>query len=192
MICFPDSEADREIRKYSWLGINKDTFSRAATTGKATGGNYKWLYDVEYVGLKAHGNSVVASIGIVQLKHLDAGNARRREICALYEEALADCPQVRRIPVARDCESSRHLYQIRVPSAHRDSLVVYLNGKGIFPGVHYRDNLDYRMYSDSKGSCPNASQASVELVSLPLHLRLTDDDVFRVCREILGYFTDKR
>ena len=192
MICFPDSEADREIRKYSWLGINKDTFSRAATSGKATGGNYKWLYDVEYVGLKAHGNSIVASIGITQLKRLDADNARRREICALYETALGDCPEIRRIPVAQGCEPSRHLYQIRVPEAHRDSLIFYLNEKAIFPGVHYRDNLDYRMYSDSKGTCPNASQASVELMSLPLHLRLTNDDVSRVSREIHSYFKDRR
>jgi dTDP-4-amino-4,6-dideoxygalactose transaminase len=192
MICFAEAEADREIRKYSWLGINKDTFSRAATADKKTGGNYKWMYDVEYVGFKAHGNSIIASIGLTQLKRLEQDNARRREVCALYDTALGECPEIRRIPVAEGCESSRHLYQTRVPAMHRDGLIVYLNAKGIFPGVHYRDNLDYRMYSSAKGTCPNATQASLELVSLPLHLRLTDEDVSRVCGEILRYFDGVR
>ena len=75
MICFADPALDAKVRMYSWLGINKDTYARIGAVGQK---NYKWHYDVEYVGLKAHGNSVVASIGLVQLKYLDEDNAKRR------------------------------------------------------------------------------------------------------------------
>jgi dTDP-4-amino-4,6-dideoxygalactose transaminase len=65
MICFSDPTLDEHVRKLSWLGINKDTYSRSAG---GTRGNYKWLYDVEDVGFKYHGNSVIAAIALVQLR----------------------------------------------------------------------------------------------------------------------------
>ena len=45
------------IRHWTWLGIDKDTFAR--TQGDST---YKWYYDVEHVGFKYHGNSIMAAI----------------------------------------------------------------------------------------------------------------------------------
>jgi dTDP-4-amino-4,6-dideoxygalactose transaminase len=56
----------------------------------------------------------------------------------------------------------------------------FLNANEIFPGVHYKDNTQYEMYSYAAGSCPNAASASQEIISLPLHLFLDDEDVFRV------------
>ena len=72
MICFNDAENDALARKLSWLGINKDTYSRTSEKG-----TYKWKYDVEYVGYKDHGNSIMASIGLVQLRYLDRDNEYR-------------------------------------------------------------------------------------------------------------------
>ncbi len=181
MICFSDQALDDTVRKYSWLGINKDTYTRSGTTRKAS---YKWLYDVEHVGLKAHGNSIMAAIGIVQLKYLDVDNKRRRAIASLYKQELSHCPQVRFIKHYPDCQSSRHLFQIRVPGKIRDQLIETLNDRGVFPGVHYRINTDYRMFQYAKGTCPNAEQASQEIISLPLHLRLTDEDVAFVSSNI--------
>src|SRR5205823_5788814 len=77
MICFRDPALDAEVRKWTWLGINKDTFARTAGQGA-----YKWYYDVEQVGYKAHGNSVMAALGLVGLKYLDVDNAFRRQLCA--------------------------------------------------------------------------------------------------------------
>lgn len=62
MICFKDGKLDEIVRKKTWLGIDKDTYARTQNMG-----NYKWKYDVEYVGEKGHGNSVMAAIGLVQL-----------------------------------------------------------------------------------------------------------------------------
>ena len=52
----------------------------------------------------------------------------------------------------------------------------------IYPGVHYTDNTEYPMYSKSKGSCPNSHKRSEELISLPLHLNMSNNDVDRVIK----------
>ena len=60
MICFHNKKYDEICRKLTWLGINKDTYAR----NSGTKGSYKWKYDVEYLGYKDHGNSIMAAIGL--------------------------------------------------------------------------------------------------------------------------------
>ncbi len=184
MICFDRSDMDNSVRKWSWLGIDNDTFVRMNNVD----GNYRWYYDVPHVGFKYHGNSIMASIGLVQLKYLEGDNERRRQVSALYEERLSCDTRIRFIEHVANSVSSRHLFQIRVPHDVRDRLMAYLNTKDIFPGVHYRINTDYTMYAYGQHTCMKAEQASVELISLPMHLRLTDDQVNYVCDHILYYF----
>ncbi|OAJ51524.1 aminotransferase DegT [Paraburkholderia ginsengiterrae] len=170
MICFRDAEDDARARKMSWLGINKDTYARTASQGA-----YKWMYDVEEVGFKYHGNSIMAAIGLVQLKYLDNDNSYRRQLANWYEELLGDQANVRLVPITKGCESSRHLFQIRVKN--RDELMLALNEHEVYPGVHYRDNTEYRMYAHGKGQCPKSHQASNEILSLPMHMGVTRKDV---------------
>ncbi len=184
MICFDRSDLDQIVRKWSWLGIDKDTYSRVSNVG----GTYSWYYDVPYVGFKYHGNSIMAAIGLVQLKYLENDNERRRQICTLYGKNLSSEKQIKFVEHTGDVISSRHLFQIRVQKEKRDELMAYLNSKNIFPGVHYRINTDYKMYSDGKNTCPNAEMASLEIISLPIHLRLTDEQVNYVSDQILQYF----
>ena len=169
MICFAQKELDSICRKYSWLGINKDTYSRTDN-----GGTYKWKYDVEYLGYKYHGNSIMAAIGLVQLKYLDIDNQYRRQIAKWYDEKFAGSTSIKPIPIPEGCESSRHLYIIEVEN--RDELLDSLNQNGIYPGVHYRDNTEYTMYSYAKGTCPKANAMSNRILSLPLHLNITQND----------------
>ncbi len=180
MICFKNAEFDEIARKKAWLGINKDTYARTAG-----GGAYKWKYDVEYVGRKNHGNSIMAAIALVSLKYLDRDNAFRRTVAGWYEAAFKGAQNVKIVPIAPDCESSRHLFQILVEN--RDELLFALNECGIFPGVHYRDNIEYRMYSYAEGTCPNARYASDHVLSLPMHMRLTHDDVMYVADMVKKY-----
>lgn len=184
MICFREQKHDAIVRKMSWLGISLDTFARTGGQGNA---RYKWLYDVEYVGLKAHGNSLMAGICLVQLKHLDKDNKKRRELADQYTKALSKNPKIKLVPGVPGCESSQHLMQIRVPAQIRNELISHLNCKSIYPGVHYRINTDYDMYRYAQGTCPKAEMASVEIISLPLHMRLETSDVERVCTEILSF-----
>jgi dTDP-4-amino-4,6-dideoxygalactose transaminase len=172
MICFADPYLDTEVRKWTWLGIDKDTYSRTLSDRA-----YKWYYQVEHVGFKYHGNSIMAAIGLVSIKYVDDDNARRRQIASWYDDELAASPQIERVPMAPGCEPSRHLYQVLVD--RRDAVMVGLNKQNIFPGVHYRDNAVYPMYADQP-PCPRAHKASERIISLPMHLLLERDDVRRV------------
>ncbi|HLY29182.1 MAG TPA: DegT/DnrJ/EryC1/StrS family aminotransferase [Aggregatilineales bacterium] len=177
MICWPTEALDTAARKWTWMGINKDTYARTSQ-----GGTYSWYYDVENVGYKYHGNSIMAAIGLVAIKYVDEDNVYRRKVASWYDELLADETRIERIPMAPNCEPSRHLYQILVDN--RDEVMAALNRAQIFPGVHYRDNTLYRMYRSAQGTCPNAAKASDRLISLPMHLRLTRSDVERVAAEL--------
>jgi dTDP-4-amino-4,6-dideoxygalactose transaminase len=53
--------------------------------------------------------------------------------------------------------------------------------------VHYRDNTMYSMYRYAAGSCPNAHGVSKRLLSLPLHLRMTENDVSRVSEVVIKH-----
>jgi dTDP-4-amino-4,6-dideoxygalactose transaminase len=179
MICFGDARLDEEVRKWTWLGINKDTYARTLE-----GGTYKWLYDVEHVGYKYHGNSIMAGLGLVALKYLEEDNDYRRQVAAWYDEDLAGCPGVEHVPMAPGTTPSRHLYQVLVDD--RDEVMVGMNQQGVFPGVHYRDNTFYRMYAHGDGTCPRARRASERLISLPMHLRLGRDEVRHVAEALRG------
>jgi dTDP-4-amino-4,6-dideoxygalactose transaminase len=182
IICFADGKLDTEARKWSWLGISKDTYTR--TVGEGT---YKWYYDVEHVGFKYHGNSIMAAIALVSLEHLEEDNAYRRRLCARYDTVLAGASGIERVAMAPDCVPARHLYQVLVD--RRDEAMLALNQRQIFPGVHYRDNTVYSMYAHARGTCPRSMAASERVISLPLHLRMSEDDaegVARALREVVG------
>ncbi len=179
MICLADPALDAAVRAWTWLGINKDTYTRTHSDGA-----YKWHYDVEHVGFKYHGNALMAALGLVGLKYVDEDNAYRRQLAAWYDEGLVGAPGIECVPMRAGSEPSRHLYQVLVD--RRDEVILALNAQQIFPGVHYRDNTLYAAYASAAGECPRAYAASERLLSLPMHLRLTRADVQRVCQALTG------
>ena len=181
MICFKRGELDEVARKMSWLGISKDTYARTNSDG-----NYKWRYGVEYVGEKGHGNSIMASIGLVQLRYLDRDNAYRRQLAKWYRELLQECgDKIKFVRIEEGCESSCHLFQILVEN--RDELMVKLNSEEIYPGVHYATNTDYKMYDYAKGTCKYADYVSEHVISLPMNLYVMREDVERICEVVKGF-----
>ena len=180
MVCFKEEKFDKLARQLTWLGINKDTFSRSQSNAA-----YKWKYDVENVGFKYHGNSVIAAIALVQLKYLDVDNAYRRQLATWYEELLGNAENIKTISIPAECECSRHAFMIMVDN--RDELLLALNESNIYPGVHYRDNTEYGMYSYANGDCPNAKNAANRLLSLPLHLDLSKKDIEYIAERVLLY-----
>lgn len=183
MICFKNGDFDEIVRKKAWLGINKDTYARTQNMG-----NYKWKYDVEYVGDKGHGNSVMAAIGLVQLKYLDRDNAYRRQISQWYRDRFEKySDKIKMVRIEEGCESSCHLFQIFVEN--RDELMLALNAAEIYPGVHYASNINYKMYDYAKGTCPYSDYVSEHTISLPLNLYLTYDDVQKICDEVIKFVT---
>lgn len=177
MICFKDKEDDELVRKLAWLGINKDTYARSNM------GTYKWKYDVDYLGYKYNGNAIMAAIALVQLKYLDEDNARRRQIVKRYTDAFNKIPEIKIIPAPYPDECSYHLYEIEVPD--RDRLMDDLQKEEIYCGVHYRDNIEYSIYRYAEGSCPKARHASDHIITMPLHIWLTDEETDKIIAEVI-------
>ena len=179
MICFPNDEDDKLVRQLSWLGINKDTYARSNK------GTYTWKYDVDYVGYKYNGNAIMAAIGLVQLKYLDRDNIRRREIVKMYNKAFESNPKIQIVKAPFEDECSFHIYELIVPD--REGLLSELATNNIYGGVHYRDNTEYSMYSYAMGTCPKAHEMSEHLITLPLQLWLTNEDVLRIIMVVNNY-----
>lgn len=175
MICFADAELDAQCRKVSWMGINKDTYSRTSSEG-----TYKWNYGVDYVGYKYNGNAIMAAIALAQLPYLDEENLRRREIVKMYDEGFAHNPKIQIIPAPYPEECSFHIYEIAVPD--REALLSELAKNDIYGGVHYRDNTEFSMYTYAQGTCPKAHEITQHIITMPLHLYLTDEDVGKIIR----------
>lgn len=172
MICFLNAEYDRLARQLAWLGINKDTYARSNK------GTYAWKYDVDYVGYKYNGNAIMAAIALVQLKYLDRDNARRRDIVEMYDNAFANNPKIQIVGAPYHEECSYHIYEIVVPD--REALLGKLAENDIYGGVHYRDNIEYSMYRYAEGTCPKARELSEHIITLPMHMWLTDEDVQKI------------
>lgn len=176
MICWANKEAADLTRMLAWCGINKDTYARSNK------GTYAWKYDVDYVGYKYNGNALMAGIALVQLKYLDEENQRRREIVKMYNEGFKNNKLIKIIPAPYENECSYHLYELQVPD--REALLDYLSANDINCGVHYRDNTEYSIFSFGKGTCPNAHNVSQHLITMPLHMWLTDEDVKKVIQKV--------
>ena len=176
MICFNDEKSDKLARQLAWLGINKDTYARSNK------GTYAWKYDVDYVGYKYNGNAIMAAIGLVQLKYLDEENQRRREIVKMYNEGFKNNKNIQIVPANYADECSYHLYELILPD--REALLEFLSKNDINCGVHYRDNTEYSMYKYANGTCPYAHKISQHLITMPLHMWLTDEDVKKIIEKV--------
>lgn len=181
MICFKNKHYDEVCRKLTWLGINKDTYAR----NSGTKGSYKWKYDVEYLGYKDHGNSIMAAIGLVELQYLDETNEYRRELAKCYDAVFAKEPKVQVIGAPYADECSYHIYEIAVDN--RDGLLEFLQKHDIYAGVHYRDNTEYEMYAYDHGKCPNAHSMSNKILTVPLHMHLTKADVEMIANKVVEF-----
>jgi dTDP-4-amino-4,6-dideoxygalactose transaminase len=128
-------------------------------------------YDVTSVAPNYYMSEISAAIGLVQLKKLDSLNLRRREIAKRYFNELK---VKEKMPFSKD--SAYHLYWIL--TSKRQELINYLNSVGIEVGTHYRPihtMTAYRQFADS--SLPVTERVGKEIITIPIHPNLTDEDV---------------
>jgi dTDP-4-amino-4,6-dideoxygalactose transaminase len=118
-------------------------------------------------------NDIEAAIGLAQLDLIDQENRRRADIASAYRQALSDVSGVTLTTQSSDRTSSFHLFPVLVEN--REAFIAKLKDAGIGVGVHYRRNDEYPMYR--KSNLPGAEWFSSRVVSLPMHMCLTDDDV---------------
>jgi dTDP-3-amino-2,3,6-trideoxy-4-keto-D-glucose/dTDP-3-amino-3,4,6-trideoxy-alpha-D-glucose/dTDP-2,6-dideoxy-D-kanosamine transaminase len=135
-------------------------------------------------GMNSRLDELHAAILSEKLPLLSGYVKRRRTLAALYD---AELPQhVTRLRTTEGCEHARHLYVVRVRD--RDALAARLLAVSIDTGVHYRRALHHMPAFQAArlpdSGLPHTEAHAREVLSLPLHPTLTEDDVVRVCREI--------
>lgn len=159
-------------------GMNRDAWKRFDKSGS-------WYYEVVLPGFKYNMTDLQAAIGLAQLARLEGFQVRRREVVGAYEEGFKDLTALE-LPVERaEVESSWHLYVVRLRleqlSIDRNAFIEALKAKNIGTSVHYLPVHMHPFYRDKYGyrakDCPVAADAFSRMLSLPLHPRLTDDEV---------------
>ena len=128
-------------------------------------------------------SDIHSALGRAQLKRLDGFIERRRQIAALYDEALEGLASVERPVVRQGAESAWHLYVIQVPAEHRRRLFERLRERRLGVQVHYLPvhwHPYYRQHGYADVSCPAAEEHYSRSISLPIYPRMTDDDVHHV------------
>jgi dTDP-4-amino-4,6-dideoxygalactose transaminase len=134
---------------------------------------------------------MAAVIGIQQLKKLDAFNSKRIANASVLTKAINDIKGLSAPEVFADKKHVYHQYTIRVTSAYpltRDELKKKLEEKGVGCAVHYPIPIHRQPYYQSLGFSdylPIAEKASNEVLSLPVHPSLTDQDLNYI-KEVLN------
>jgi dTDP-4-amino-4,6-dideoxygalactose transaminase len=119
------------------------------------------------------------------LKKIDSFIARRREICRRYDSAFKNNPGIHCLPINYD-NVAPHIYVIRVKNGRRDGLMGYLKNLDIETGINYLPNHLHNYYSRKKVSLPETEKACQEILTIPLHCGLSDDDVNQVIQGVTG------
>ena len=135
------------------------------------GSHQKYVHD--YQGYNSRIDELQAAVLDVKLRHLDADNARRQQIAALYINKVNNPAIV--LPTPSD--SVYHIFPVL--SARRDELQAYLKDNGIETLIHYPiPPHRQRCYSEwSTLSLPITEQISEQELSIPCHQAMTDGEV---------------
>jgi perosamine synthetase len=141
------------------------------------------VFEVNMQGFRYHMSNINAAIGLAQLKKIDGFIARRREICRKYSRAFKDIPGIACLPVNYD-NVAPHIYVIRVRNGLRDGLMEYLKNLDIETGINYMPNHLHHFFARKKVSLPATEKAYQEILTIPLHCGLTDDDVDKVIQGV--------
>lgn len=141
------------------------------------------------LGLNYRLNEVNAAVGREQLTHLMDWNQARNDIGQKYTSRLNDIEEVVTSMVADDAFHVYHHYPIQVPD--RESFRLALDEQGIDTAVHYENAVHEQPAVESRvksANNPRAEHLCDRIVSLPMHPRLADEKVDRVCKTIREYY----
>ena len=133
--------------------------------------------EFDKLGFTMRLNTVNASIGRVQLRHLDEKTTRRREIVSIYRKNLAhDCI----LPENKDGKSVYH--QIVIKHEKRDNIRKELTDNEIGSAIYYETPIHKQpIYEEFGYKLPNSEKFSKEIMSLPSYPQLTDEQVLEIC-----------
>jgi len=155
-------------------GIKKSTYERQHS-------QEPWFREASYAGYNFRMSSILAAIGVEQLKKLDAMNARRREHAAYLNKKLS----FDEIDLPVELKGCRHVYQmytIKVKKVVRRDFVLGLRKKGIMASVHFTPPVHLQKYYAEKyryliHDLPVTERVADSIVTLPMYPGLTKKEL---------------
>lgn len=178
IIVTQDSTVLGRVKDARLLGVERDTEQRYA-------GRRSWEFDVTRQGYRYHMSNVHAAIGRVQLRRFEHEfGPRRVQLAQRYEARLGGVRGIAMLelnlgPVVP------HIFPLRILDGRRDAVRAALEGAGIESGVHYKPNHLLTLYGGGSIRLPATEQIYDELLTLPLHPGLADNDIDRVCEVVI-------
>jgi dTDP-4-amino-4,6-dideoxygalactose transaminase len=194
MLVTESDDIARRARAMRLHGISRDVFDRYRSKTPS------WYYEVVAPGFKYNMPDMAAAMGLEQLKKVGLFQQTRARIAEAYSSAFADLPL--QLPAAAEAPDlhSWHLYVIRLNlselTVSRERFIELMAQKGIGTSVHFiplhlqpywRDH--YKLSADA---FPVSSEAYRGCVSLPIHTRMTPQDVERVVQAVREVLTEGR
>ena len=170
-----DAELYHKIQLYSLHGQSKDALSKTKAGA--------WEYDVLGPWYKCNMTDIMGAIGLKQLERYPGMLVRRKEIIGRYDAAFRPLGVETLTHYNNVYTSSGHLYITRVPGANRETaneIIVRMAERGVSCNVHYKPLpmlTAYRNLGFDIRNYPNAHRKFENEITLPLHTRLSDDDV---------------
>ena len=174
----------KQYQLLSLHGQNKDALAKTQLGA--------WEYDIVAPDFKCNMTDISAAIGLVQIRRYAELLKRRRDIVERYNEALKSCHVQVLNHYGEDHQSSGHLYLVRLlgkDSTFRNEVIRQMAERGIACNVHYKPlpmMTAYKNLGFDIKDYPNAYHQFENEITLPLHTRLTDEDV----AYIIGNFVE--
>lgn len=169
-----DAAAAQRIRDARLLSVENDTEKRYS-------GTRSWDFDVKRRGFRYHMSNLMAAIGRVQLTRLEPEFIpARKRLVRIYHDRFKDAPGIALLQLDISTVVA-HIYPVRVLNGRREALIAALQEKGIPTGMHYKPSHLLTLFGGGAVRLPNAEALAGELVTLPLHPGLSDDDVNYIC-----------
>lgn len=172
-------DADRVLR-LSLHGLDRSAWARSESASPAG-------YDVPEPGFKLAMTDVAASVGIHQLAKLDGWIERRAALAEAYDERLAGLPLALPPRPPDHARHAHHLYMVRVlddAPLTRDELVRELHEARIGTTIHFAPVHGLSFYRADSRELPVSEDRARRVVSLPLHPRMSAEDVDDVAGEL--------
>ena len=171
-----DSEIYRMYQLLSLHGQDKDALTRTGTGA--------WEYDIIGSWYKYNMTDILAAIGLRQLDRYKELLEQRTEIMKKYDEACDKLEISHLVHHTDYMDSSHHLYLIRVPGIteeQRNEVIKKMAERGVTTNVHFKPLPMMTAYGKDCSAFPNSYDYYHNLISLPCHTLLSDEDVDYVC-----------
>ncbi|WP_037353058.1 DegT/DnrJ/EryC1/StrS aminotransferase family protein [Selenomonas sp. FC4001] len=170
-----DEEIYKTYQLLSLHGQNKDALAKTKLGA--------WEYDIKGCYYKCNMTDIMAAMGLIQLKRYPSMLARRQEIISRYNDGFKDAGVEVLRHFGDGFRSSGHLYLIRLigqDEGYRNAFIEKMAEKGVATNVHYKPlpmHTAYKNMGFDIKNYPNAYAQFANEVSLPLHTRLTNEEV---------------